>query len=240
MNKMSSLKNPKSILFTAILCLVSIALFAQDFDYLQEAYKSVADGDCIRAQKLYNVYKAMENKDDMGLEELIKECQSHPKQYRIGDMIEIDGNRYPIAYIDVTGQHGWAIAEIEKRYVFSKKKKTEGEKKDIMIIYYPFETEVVNKEVLPQKYDEVTEDDLLYVFNNKEFIGINPLGKFCLSTVDLIFDVEQAIDRSTLSITRTATVTDYEFSFFDFISGGTEKKRINTDFNTRAIVKINF
>lgn len=239
MNKMSLLKNYKSILFTAILCLVSIALFAQDFDYLQEAYKSVADGDCQKAQKLYNVYKAMENKDDIGLEELIKECQSPSKQYRIGDMIEIDGNRYPIAYIDVTGQHGWAIAEIEKRYVFSKKKETKKEK-DFTMVYYPFETEVVNKEVLPQKYDEVTEDDLLYVFNNKELIGINPLGKFCLSTVDLIIDVEQAIDRRTLSITRTATITDYEFSFFDFISGGTEQKRINTDFKTRAIVKINF
>lgn len=95
MNKMSLLKNYKSIFITAFICFVSTVLVAQDYDYLQEAYKSVSEGDCGRAQKLYNVYKAMLNNTDFELERQIEECNNSSKQFKIGEMIQIDGRYYP-------------------------------------------------------------------------------------------------------------------------------------------------
>lgn len=79
MNKMSLVKDHKNVLFTTILCFVSTMLFAQNFDYLREAYESIAKGDCDRAQKLYNVYKDVERKSNTELEQQIEDCYDEKK-----------------------------------------------------------------------------------------------------------------------------------------------------------------
>lgn len=74
MNKISLLKNHKSILYTAILCLVSTALFAQDYDYLQMTKQRLAEGNCEKAQENYRVYKKITGLSDYELERQIKDC----------------------------------------------------------------------------------------------------------------------------------------------------------------------
>ena len=68
----------------ALLVLLINPVMAQEFDYHLEAYKSLAAGDCERAQKNYNVYKEMnkENPDftpDKELEYQIKLCIDYSK-----------------------------------------------------------------------------------------------------------------------------------------------------------------
>ena len=102
MKKLYLLKNHKSILFAAIMCLISMTLFAQnDHDYHLEAYKNLAAGDCERAQKNYNVYKEM-NKDnpdftpDKELEYQIKLCMDHSKPLYAKDFeVYRDGKKLP-------------------------------------------------------------------------------------------------------------------------------------------------
>lgn len=74
MNKISSLKNFKSILFTAIMCWFSTVLFAQDYDYLQMTRQRLAEGNCEKAQENYRVYKEITGLSDYELERQIKDC----------------------------------------------------------------------------------------------------------------------------------------------------------------------
>lgn len=143
MNKLKALAY--LVLFLSVL---PATLSAQNFDYLQSARESLLKGECEKAQKLYNVYKALENKVDYELESLITDCKDSPRQFKIGELIEIEGKSYPIAYVDITGQHGWAIAEEEVSFVFSNSGKMNG------IDVRPYlEMKILNRELLPSQYD---------------------------------------------------------------------------------------
>ena len=69
------------VFFVITVITVSIPLYAQntDYDYLQIAYESLIMGDCEKAIKFYNVYKAVEEKSDIDLEKQIEDCFDEKK-----------------------------------------------------------------------------------------------------------------------------------------------------------------
>ncbi len=71
---MNMMKNLKTIMFVTTMCLVSVILPAQNFDYLQAAYDTLLKGDCQKALRYYNVYKEIEKKTDYELERKINDC----------------------------------------------------------------------------------------------------------------------------------------------------------------------
>lgn len=231
MNKLKVLIN-----LMLILSIPTATISAQNFDYLQAARGTLLKGDCEKAQRYYNVYKEIEKKTDYELEREIDSCLKYnvgsSRQFKIGEMIEVDGNYYPIAHIDITGRHGWAIAEEEKRFVFSKKNNTKtgteviaGELVNVYTIMKGFLDTVVtlNKDILPEKYEGVTEDEMNYIYENKSLIGVNSLGKFCHTNYTRSVTIEEKLKYTYPSFSCTKTLTaDYEFSFFDFQTGKTE------------------
>ena len=88
-------------LVSVLLVFIINPVMAQEFDYHLEAYKSLAAGDCERAQKNYNVYREMnkENPDftpDKELEYQIKLCIDHSKPLYAKDFeVYRDGNKLP-------------------------------------------------------------------------------------------------------------------------------------------------
>lgn len=68
------MKNMKTIMFAATMCLVSVILPAQNFDYLKAARDTLLKGDCQKALRYYNVYKEIEKKTDYELERQINDC----------------------------------------------------------------------------------------------------------------------------------------------------------------------
>ena len=217
--------------FVLILSIPPVTLSAQNFDYLQAARDSLSKGNCEQAQKLYNVYKALENKVDYELESLIKDCKDSPKQFKIGELIEIEGKSYPIAYIDITGQHGWAIAEVEVSYAFSNSEKIDG------IDVRPYlKMKILNYELLPSQYDFVNEDEFEYVFSYKSIISKSINGKYCTN-------IKQKKEIAS-SYNSSFVKMSYRFTFMDFRTGQKEtliKDSSNmSGFRSRSFVRISF
>ena len=66
------MKNMKTIMFAATMCLFSTMLNAQAT--IADIREQIAKGECEIAQSLYNVYKAQEKKTDYELERQINDC----------------------------------------------------------------------------------------------------------------------------------------------------------------------
>lgn len=77
MKKSHLLKICKCLLFTAVMCLASTMLFAQDGDYSNYLYNSrqlVANGDCRGALNQYIIYVRLADQTDKELETQIAQC----------------------------------------------------------------------------------------------------------------------------------------------------------------------
>lgn len=72
MKKLNMIRNMKTVMFAATMCLFSTMLNAQAT--IADIREQIAKGECEIAQSLYNVYKAQENKTDYELERQINDC----------------------------------------------------------------------------------------------------------------------------------------------------------------------
>ena len=105
------MKTTKRILMVFALLVFSQATFAQDYDrFLQRAQQRLDEGDCDGAQKNYNVYKELSGKTLSSFEVLIEDCLAE-NHFRIGDIIDVNGEKYIIAYLSENHQHGFAIKD---------------------------------------------------------------------------------------------------------------------------------
>ena len=121
MNKMSSLKNHKSILLTTIICLVSTVLFAQDYnDYLLMAKQRLSEGNCEKAQENYRVYKELTGQANDKLEKQIAKCFCD----KVTETdIPVKPNTPPLYVTDFSvSQNGKTLRESEVRKLFANTK----------------------------------------------------------------------------------------------------------------------
>ena len=72
MKKLNMIRNMKTVMFAATMCLFSTMLNAQAT--IADIREQIAKGECEIAQSLYNVYKAQEKKTDYELERQINDC----------------------------------------------------------------------------------------------------------------------------------------------------------------------
>lgn len=105
-------------------------VMAQEFDYHLEAYKSIANGDCNRAQNLYNAYKEMNEKNhsfvrDEELEKHIEACIDEMNKREINNWreeevySEIIINRRVSCLYDYLSEQGWynkIIANVKRDF----------------------------------------------------------------------------------------------------------------------------
>lgn len=83
--------------------------------YLNLAMERLEAGDCVSAQKLYNVYKELSGEEKPSVQILIDDCNKKNdknKVYKINDKIEIDGRIYKVAHVEDKGKHGFAICDM--------------------------------------------------------------------------------------------------------------------------------
>lgn len=75
------MKTVKLILLTLSLSLFNIIVLAQSDpeQYRRDAYKCINNGDCVRAEQNYEMYKVLSDKTDKNLEQQIQECK-RPKR----------------------------------------------------------------------------------------------------------------------------------------------------------------
>ena len=99
--------------FLALFAITSLCLNAQsDYsNYLNKAMSEIEEGDCASAQKFYNVYKELTERQVASIEVLIKDCEEANK-YQIGQKLLVDGKEYTIAYLTENKLHGFAILDI--------------------------------------------------------------------------------------------------------------------------------
>lgn len=72
------MKTVKLILLALSLSLFNIVVLAQSDpeQYLKDAYKCINNGDCVRAEQNYEMYKGLSDKTDKNLEQQIQECKN--------------------------------------------------------------------------------------------------------------------------------------------------------------------
>lgn len=101
----------KAIIF-ALLTAISVSLSAQsDYSsYLNKALEKLEAGDCEAGRRFYNVYKELSGKSMLSVEELISDC-SRSAGYKLGDIIEVNNEKYIVVYIRDNGQHGYAVLD---------------------------------------------------------------------------------------------------------------------------------
>lgn len=78
-------------------------------EYLNKAMEKLEAGDCAAAQRFYNVYKELAERSVSSIEALIADCMN---ELHIGDVMDVNGERYIIAYLMDNKQHGFAIKDI--------------------------------------------------------------------------------------------------------------------------------
>lgn len=76
--------------------------------YLNKTMEKLEAGDCEGAQKIYNVYKELSGSTVLSIEEMISDCGKE-KKYKVGDLINVNGEEYTVAYTRDEGEHGFAI-----------------------------------------------------------------------------------------------------------------------------------
>lgn len=77
--------------------------------YLDKAINKLDAGDCDAAQRFYNVYKELSGNPIPSVEAMINDCKS---TFHIGDIKEVNGEKYTIAYLTGNKKHGFAIRDI--------------------------------------------------------------------------------------------------------------------------------
>lgn len=109
-----------------MLAMFSFSANAQTDDYssyLTRAWECLDSGNCDAAQRNYNVYKEMTGNSNPSLENAINNCQNPPqlpvkKTYNVGDNAKdiVGTDDYIIAYLDSSGEHGFAIRKGTGKY----------------------------------------------------------------------------------------------------------------------------
>jgi hypothetical protein len=100
------------LLFSILTIMKCVSAQTDDYSkYLNNALEKIELGDCDAAQKYYNVYKELTGKSVASVEVLLAECGIEPT-YKVGDYIEVDREKYQVAYIRDGGKHGLAVLEI--------------------------------------------------------------------------------------------------------------------------------
>lgn len=133
----------KKFLFTVGLLFVALCIAAQTNDdyswYLNKAKEQLGKGECDKAERNYNHYKALAHDSLPSLERQIQEClrvqaqasqkvdteivfvpvqapaaESKPKSkentYKVGQSIVINNITYVVAFVKEDGKHGFAIS----------------------------------------------------------------------------------------------------------------------------------
>ena len=101
-----------ALVFFAVFTLKAIAQ-SDPSEYLNLTLENLKAGDCLAAQRFYNVYQTMTGESISYIEKAISDCQPPPKKrtYYIGDdAIDFVGEEgFKIAYLDSSRKHGFAI-----------------------------------------------------------------------------------------------------------------------------------
>ena len=141
----------KSIFFVLFAALIFTASAQSDYSsYLNKAMEELETGDCESAQKYYNVYKELSEKSKPSVQVLIDDCvKEKNKKYVIGQKILVEGKTYIIAFLNESGEHGFAIYDA-----------------GIDDIYYPHSDERVAEQKIPSW------DELNIIYKNNALIGL--------------------------------------------------------------------
>lgn len=78
-------------------------------EYLNKAMEKLEAGDCDAAQRYYNVYRELTEKSVNSVEVLLADCK---KELHLGDVIDVNGEQYIIAYLMENKLHGFAIRDV--------------------------------------------------------------------------------------------------------------------------------
>lgn len=96
------------LLFCMTFMLASVSAQTDYSEYLNRAMEKLEEGDCVAAQKFYNVNKELTLKSVSSVEALIADCT---KELHLGDVIDVNGEQYIIAHLMENKLHGFAIRD---------------------------------------------------------------------------------------------------------------------------------
>lgn len=102
-------------LLHALFVMVPFCMYAQsDYsNYLNKAMSKLEEGDCVTAQKFYNVYKELSRNTVSSFEVLLEDCHNDTaKTYVVGNVMMVKNEVYKVAYVQEGGKHGFAIREM--------------------------------------------------------------------------------------------------------------------------------
>ena len=125
------------------------------FEYLKRSKGNLEQGDCEKAQRNYNVYKELTGKTDPSVEALINECS---KALHLGDVIDVGGEKYTVAYLVGNKQHGFAIRDI-----------------GVTNLALPHTLKYIRERKIP------TLEEMRVIYNNNSYIGLT--GQYWTSSV---------------------------------------------------------
>lgn len=98
------------ITYTIIYSCAICAQTSNYASYLSKAMEKLEAGDCESAQKFYNVYKDLSGTSKPSVQVLIDDCKKDKEgKYTIGQKITVNDKVYTIAYLNESGQHGFAV-----------------------------------------------------------------------------------------------------------------------------------
>ena len=124
--------------------------------YLDKAVNKLEAGDCDAAQKFYNIYKELSGNPIPSVEAMINDCKNI---LHIGDIMEVNGGKYTIAYLTENKKHGFAIRDI-----------------GVHSIDNPNTLKYLSEQMIP------TSAEMDTIYNNNKHIGLT--GKYWSSTAE--------------------------------------------------------
>lgn len=148
----------KTLLFT-FFAMVTFTMSAQtDYSsYLNKAMEKLEAGDCVGAQKMYNVYKDLTGKSMPSVESLLEDCKQE-KTVSVGDSIQVGNMEYQVAYVRDGGKHGLAIANRNWNSIY----------------HYGYQTSITRKGV-------PTLEELRLIYANRDIIRLYDIYWSCTS-----------------------------------------------------------
>lgn len=123
--------------------------------YLSKAMEKIEVGDCDGAERFYNVYKELTGKSVSSLEKQIADCK---KEFHLGDVIDVNGEKYIVAHLMNNKLHGFAIKDI-----------------GVNNLALPHTLRYLREDKIP------TLDEMRIIFKNNEKIGLT--GRYWTSSV---------------------------------------------------------
>ena len=97
------------LLFCMTFMVASVSAQTDYSEYLNKAMEKLEAGDCNAARKFYSVYKELTGKTVNSVEDLITDCK---KELHLGDIIDVNGEQYIVAYLMDNNKHGFAIRDM--------------------------------------------------------------------------------------------------------------------------------